>query len=61
MRGDEWEVDPPVAIERPPGCEAPGRDEVAWARLTIPPMPVTTMKDSRMIEVASPWAMTVWA
>ena len=32
-------------------------EKVAWARLTMPPMPVTTTKDKKMSERARPWAI----
>ena len=52
---------PQLRLRAQPAAKPPAVTKVAWARLTIPPMPVTTMKDSRMIEMASPWAMAVWA
>ena len=31
--------------------------KVAWARLTIPPMPVTTTNERKISDRARPWAM----
>ena len=39
-----------------PAVSAAAATKVAWAKLTIPPRPVTTMKDMKISASARPWA-----
>ncbi len=52
---------PQSLVDAQPVANAAAVTKVAWARLTIPPRPVTTTNDKKMIPVARPWAITVWA
>ena len=52
---------PQFRLRAHPAANPPAVTKVAWARLTMPPMPVTMTNDRKMMAVASPWAITVWS
>jgi hypothetical protein len=51
---------PQSRLSAQPAPKPPAVTKVAWARLTMPPIPVTTTNDRKMISVARLWAITVW-
>ncbi len=52
---------PQSRLSAQPPAKPPAVTNVAWARLTIPPMPVTTTNERKMMPITRLWAITVWS
>ena len=52
---------PQSRLSAQPAAKPPAVTNVAWARLTIPPMPVTTTNERKMMPITRLWAITVWS
>ena len=52
---------PQSQVSAHPAAKPPAVTNVAWARLTMPPMPVTTTNDRKIIAITRLCAITVWS